>query len=168
MNGVLEGIERVVVESKDGEIITAIPEDQIDFNPEYQVRMKPTIQKHRLFVSCPTKGRTEESIKKSFEVLKRTAEAYTGEALEVVNPYELKTFKSDADRIRSMGDSIKLIADADYFITIDRFWEHMECGVEDQIAGGCGVKRMLAMTEFAAPDVLEKSKNLVRNPYCNE
>ena len=124
--------------------------------------------KHKLFISCPTKDRTEESIKKSFEVLKRTAEAYTGENLEVVNPYEPKTFKSDADRIRSMGDSIKLIAGADFFITIDKYWERTECGVEGLIAGEYGVKRMLAMTEFAAPDVLKKSKNLVRNPYYNE
>lgn len=167
MNGVLDGIERVIVERKDREIIATITEGVIDCSSEYQVRMKPTVPKHRLFVSCPTKDRTEEDIKKSFEVLKRTAEAYTGEALEVVNSYEPKTFKSDADRIRSMGDSIKLIADADYFITVDRFWEHTECGVENNIAGECGVKRMLAMTEFAAPDVIEKSKNLVRNPYYN-
>lgn len=167
MNGVLEGIERVVVESKDGELIATITEDEINCGPEYQVRMKPTVPKHKLFISCPMKDRTEESIKKSFEVLKRTAEAYTGKSLQVINPYKPKTFKSDADRIRSMGDSIKLIADADYFITVDRFWEHTECGVENNIAGECGVKRMLAMTEFAAPDVIEKSKNLVRNPYYN-
>ena len=128
---------------------------------------KDSAPKHKLFISCPTKGRTEESIKKSFEVLKRTAEAYTGKTLEVVNPYEPKIFENDADRIRSMGDSIKLIADADYFITVDRFWEHTECGVENNIAGECGAKRMLAMTEFAAPDVIEKSKNMIRNPYYN-
>lgn len=167
MNGVLEGIERVVVESNDGEFIAAITEDRINCNEDYQVRMKPIIPKRRLFISCPTKDRTEKDIKRSFEVLKRTAEAYTGKSLQVINPYEPKTFKSDADRIRSMGDSIKLIADADYFITVDRFWEHTECGVENNIAGECGVKRMLAMTEFAAPDVIEKSKNLVRNPYYN-
>lgn len=128
---------------------------------------EPDKPEHKLFISCPTKGRTEESIKKSFEVLKRTAEAYTGEALEVVNSYEPKTFESDADHIRSLGDSIKLMADADYFITIDRFWEHTECGVENNIAGEYGVKRMLAMTELAAPDVFDKSKNMVRNPYYN-
>ncbi len=168
MSGVLDGIGRDIVESKDGEIKTIITEGVIDCSSEYQVRMKPTVPKHKLFISCPTKDRTEEDIKKSFEVLKRTAEAYSGEDLEVVNPYELKTFRSDADRIRSMSDSIKLIADADYFITVDRFWEHTECGVENNIAGECGVKRMLAMTEFAAPDVIKKSKNLVWNPYYHE
>lgn len=134
---------------------------------EIKTEEKDSIPKHKLFISCPTKGRTEESIKKSFEALKRTAEAYTGEALEVVNPYEPRTFENDADHIRSLGDSIKLMADADYFITVDKFWEHTECGVENNIAGEYGVKRMLAMTEFAAPDVFDKSKNMVRNPYYN-
>lgn len=168
MNGVLDGIERVVVESNDGEFIAAITEDRINCNEDYQVRMRSVIPKHKLFISCPTKDRTEEDIKKSFEVLKRTAEAYTGENLEVVNPYESKTFKSDAERIRSIGDSIRLMADVDYFITIEKYWEDTECSVEDLIAGRYGMKRMLAMTEFVAPDFLKKIENLVPNPYCNK
>lgn len=168
MNGVLEGIEYISVEKMDGHVVAEIDENNIICRNGILVRMRPAIPKHKLFISCPTKDRTEEDIKKSFEVLKRTAEAYSGENLEVVNPYEPKTFKNDADRIRSMGDSIKLIADADYFITVNSFWEHTECGVENNIAGECGVKRMLAMTEFAAPDVLKKSENLVSNPYCNK
>lgn len=135
--------------------------------PEKKDEEKDSAPKHKLFISCPTKDRTEESIKKSFEILKRTAEAYTGKTLEVVNPYEPKIFENDADRIRSLGDSIKLMADADYFITIEKFWEHTECGVENNIAGEYGVKRMLAMTEFAAPDVFDKSGNMIRNPYYN-
>lgn len=140
---------------------------QDELAPEKKDEEKDLAPKHKLFISCPTKGRTEENIKKSFEVLKRTAEAYTGETLEVVNPYESKIFETDADHIRSLGDSIKLMANADYFITIDKFWEHTECGVENNIAGEYGVKRMLAMTEFVAPDVIDKSKNMVRNPYYN-
>lgn len=135
--------------------------------PEKKDEKKDLTPEHKLFISCPTKGRTVENIRKSFEVLKRTAEAYTGETLEVVNPYEPKTFESDADHIRSLSDSIKLMADADYFITIERCWEHTECGVENNIAGEYGVKRMLAMTEFVAPDVFDKSENMVRNPYYN-
>lgn len=87
--------------------------------------------------------------------------------MEVVNPYESKIFETDADHIRSLGDSIKLMANADYFITIEKFWEHTECGVENNIAGEYNLKRMLAMTEFAAPDVFDKSENMVRNPYYN-
>lgn len=156
MNGVLEGIERVVVESNDGEFIAAITEDRINCNEDYQVRLKPVIPEHKLFISCPMKGRTEENIKKSFEVMKRTAEAYTGETLEVVNPYEPKTFESDADRIRSLGDSIRLMAEADYFITFENYFDYRGCSVENQVAALYGLKRVLAMTKLAAPDVLDK------------
>ena len=158
MNGVLEGIEKVVVEREDGEIIATITEDLIDCGPEYQVRMKPVIPEHKLFISCPMKGRTEENIKKSFEVMKRTAEAYTGETLGVVNPYEPKTFESDADRIRSLSDSIRLMAEADYFITFENYCDYRGCSVENQVAALYGLKRVLVMTKLAAPDVLDKKQ----------
>lgn len=156
MNGVLDGIEKVVVRREDGKIIATITEDWIDSEPEYQVRLKPTVPKHKLFISCPMKGRTEENIKKSFEVMKRTAEAYIGETLEVVNPYEPKTFESDADRIRSLSDSIRLMAEADYFITFENYFDYRGCSVENQVAALYGLKRVLAMTKLAAPDVLDK------------
>ena len=156
MNGVLGGIEKVIVESKDGELIATITEDEINCDPEYQVRLKPVIPEHKLFISCPMKGRTEENIKKSFEVMQRIAEAYTGETLEVVNPYEPKTFESDADRIRSLSDSIKLMAEADYFITFENYFDYRGCSVENQVAALYGLKRVLAMTKLAAPDVLDK------------
>lgn len=165
MNGVLGGIERVIVESKDGEPIATITEDRIDCNSEYQVRMKPVIPEHKLFISCPMKGRTEENIKKSFEVMQRTAEAYTGEVLEVVNSYEPKIFENDADRIRGLGDSIKLMADADYFITFENYFDYRGCSVENQIAALYGLKRVLAMTKLAAPDVLDKEPSI---QVCDE
>ena len=159
MNGVLDGIEKVVVETKDGKkIIAIITEDGIDTKLGYRVRMKPVIPEHKLFVSCPMKDRTEEDIKKSFEVMQRIAEAYTGEALKVVNPYEPKTFESDADLIRSLSDSIRLMEEADYFITFENYFEYRGCSVENQVAELYGLKRMLAMTKFAAPDVLDKKQ----------
>lgn len=162
MNGALERIERVIVEREDGEIIATITEDDIDCGPEYQVRMKPVIPEHKLFISCPMNGRTEENIKKSFEVMKRIAEAYTGETLHVVNPYEPKTFESDADRIRGLSDSLKLMAEADYFITCENYFEYRGCSVENKVAGLYGLKRILAMTEYATPDVLDNPEN---GPY---
>lgn len=166
MNGVLGGMERVIVESEDGELIATITENRIDCNPGYQVRMKPVIPEHKLFISCPMKGRTEENIKKSFEVMQRIAEAYAGETLHVVNPYEPKTFESDADRIRSLSDSIKLMAEADYFITCENYFEYRGCSVENTVAGLYGLKIILAMTEYATPDVLDK--NQANIPDCEE
>lgn len=162
MNGVLDGIERVVVETQDGKkIIAIITEDGIDTKVGYRVRMKPVIPEHKLFISCPMKDRTEENIKKSFEVMQRIAEAYTGETLEVVNPYEPKTFESDADRIRSLSDSIKLMAEADYFITLENYFEYKGCSVENQVAALYGLKQMSAMTKVAAPDVLDKKQEQI-------
>lgn len=160
MNGVLGGMERVIVESEDEELIATITENRIYCNPGYQVRMKPVIPEHKLFISCPMKCRTEENIKKSFEVMQRIAEAYTGETLHVVNPYEPKTFESDADRIRSLSDSIKLMAEADYFITFENYFEYKGCSVENQVASLYGLKRISAMTKFAAPDVLDKGLSI--------
>ena len=157
MNGVLDGIERVIVEREDGEIIATITEDDIDCGPEYKVRIKHVIPEHKLFISCPMKGRTEENIKKSFEVMQRIAEAYTGETLEVVNHYEPKTFESDADRILSLSDSIRLMAEADYFITFENYFEYRGCSVENRVAALYGLKIISAMTKFAAPDVLDKA-----------
>ena len=164
MNGVLEGIERVIVEREDGEIIATITEDDIDCGPEYKVRMKPVIPEHKLFISCPMKGRTEENIKKSFEVMQRIAEAYTGETLEVVNHYEPKTFEGDADLIRRLSESIRLMAEADYFITFENYYEYRGCSVENRVAELYGLKRMSAMTKLAAPDVLDE--NQANIPVC--
>jgi hypothetical protein len=161
MNGVLEGIERVVVEREDGKIIATITEDRIDCGPEYQVRMKPVIPEHKLFISCPMKDRTEENIKKSFEAMRRIAEAYVGETLQVINPYEPKACESDEDSIRCLGDSIKLMAEADYFVTFENYFEYRGCSVENQVAALYGLKRMLVMTKVAAPDVLDKKQEQI-------
>lgn len=155
MNGVLEGIEKVVVDTQDGKkIIAIITEDGIYTKVGYRVRMKPVIPEHKLFISCPMKGRTEENIKKSFEVMQRIEEAYTGETLEVANPYEPKTFESDADRIRSLSDSIKLMAEADYFITTTNFWQYRGCAVEKEVAERYGLKSMFVDPKFVTPDAL--------------
>lgn len=154
MNGVLEGIERVIVEREDGEIIAKITEDAIDCDPEYEVRMKPTITKHRLFISCPMEGRAEEDIQKSFEKMQKIAEAYTGEKLKIVNPYIPKKTCENADRIKCLADSINLMGGADYFITTTNFWQYRGCAVEKEVAERYGLKSMFVDPKFVTPDAL--------------
>lgn len=155
MNGVLEGIERVIVESKDGELIATITEDEINWDPEYQVRLKPVIPEHKLFISCPMDNRTEDNIRKSFEKMLKIAEACTGETFRVVNPYIPKKAAGDADRIKYLADSINLMAGADYFITTKNFWSYRECSVEKVVAGKYGLKSLYVDPEFATPDVFD-------------
>lgn len=162
MNGVLDGIERVVVESDDGEFIAAITEDGINCNEDYQVRMRPAIPKHRLFISCPMEGRAEEDIQKSFEKMRKIAEAYTGETFKLVNPHIPKKPCGNADRIKYLADSINLMAGADYFIAPTNFWKYRGCAIEEGVANKYGLKCLFADSEFATPDVPEHER-----PVCD-
>lgn len=155
MNGVLDGIEKVIVERKDKEIIATITEGVIDCSSEYQVRMKPTVPKHRIFISCPMDNRTEDNIRKSFEKMLKIAEAYTGETFKLVNPYMPKKADSNVDRIRNLADSINLMAGADYFITTANFWKYRECSVEKTVAEKYGLKSLYVDPEFTTPDVFD-------------
>ena len=158
MRGVLDGIEKVIVESKDGEIITTITEGVIDCCSEYQVRIKPTVPKHRLFISCPMDNRTEDNIRKSFEKMLKIAEAYTGETFRLVNPYMPKKADSNVDRIRYLAGSINLMAEADYFITTANFWKYRECSVEKAVAEKYGLKSLYVDPEFTTPDVFDRDE----------
>lgn len=158
MNEILYGIEKVVVERKSGEIIATITEDAIDCKPEYEVRMKPTIPKHRLFISCPMDNRTEDNIRKSFEKMLKIVEAYTGETFKLVNPYMPKKADSNVDRIRNLADSINLMAGADYFITTANFWKYRECSVEKAVAEKYGLKSLYVDPEFTTPDVFDRDE----------
>lgn len=156
MNGVLEGIDRADVVREDGKIVVAITEDGISCQDGYKVRMKPVIPKHKLFISCPMAGRAEEDIRKSLEMMLRIAEVYTGETLQVVNPYKLRQCKNAADRIRCWSDSIKLMAEADYFIGLDKLYGVRGCNIcsmEYSTAREYGMKMFTVSFDEIVPDL---------------
>ena len=156
MNGVLEGIDRADVVREDGKIVVAITEDGISCQDGYEVRMRPVIPKHKLFISCPMAGRAEEDIRKSLEMMLRIAEAYTGETLQIVNPYKLRQCKNAADRIRCWSDSIKLIAEADYFIGPDKLYRVRGCNIcsmEYSAAREYGMRMFTVSFDEIAPDL---------------
>lgn len=76
----------------------------------------------KLFVSVPMKGRTEENIKKSIAKMKEIAEAYEGEELELIDmwiPDEAPECKNRG--LWYLGESLKMMADADVFISAGAF-----------------------------------------------
>lgn len=76
----------------------------------------------KLFVSVPMKGRTEENVKKSIEKMKKIAEAYEGEELELIDtwiPDEAPECKNRG--LWYLGESLKMMADADVFISAGAF-----------------------------------------------
>ena len=73
----------------------------------------------KLFVSVPMKGRTEEEIRKTIDKMKKIAEIFEGEELELIDSYiEDNPPKDNNQAIWFLGESLKKLAQADVFIGI--------------------------------------------------
>ena len=93
----------------------------------------------KLFVSVPMRGRTNQAIKHSIEEMHKIAEIAFGEKLEVID----SNFENGDVAVKNwslyyLGKSIRAMADADYFIGVDSWYDGMRsfrgCDVERNIA----------------------------------
>jgi hypothetical protein len=85
----------------------------------------------KLFISCPMKGRTDEAIKESMKKMHKIAEAVFGEELEPIDTYIHEEPKTKNNALFYLGESIKMLADADYFIGVyDAELEFDGCSIE--------------------------------------
>lgn len=110
----------------------------------------------KLFISVPMKGRTEENILKSMEKMHRIAEAVWEQELEVIPTYiEDKPPENAKQAVWYLGESIKKLADADYFIGIE-YSSYHGCNNERNIAGDYGIQSHWVPMHVAAPDVYRK------------
>lgn len=95
----------------------------------------------KLFVSVPMKGRTEEEIKASIQKMKKIAEIYEGEELELIDSYiEDNPPKGNNEAIFYLGESIKKLAQADVFVGICESYEWSGCRIENITAESYGIK----------------------------
>ena len=95
----------------------------------------------KLFVSVPMKGRTEGEIKARIQKMKKIAEIYEGEELELMDCYiEDKTAKDSIDVVWFFGESLKKLAQADVFIGICESYDWNGCYIERKTAERYGVK----------------------------
>lgn len=95
----------------------------------------------KLFVSVPMKGRTEEEIRKSIDKMKKIAEIYEGEELELIDSYiEHKPPQDNNQAIWYLGESIKKLATADVFIGIFESYDWNGCEIENNVARRYGIK----------------------------
>lgn len=95
----------------------------------------------KLFVSVPMKGRTEEEIKESIQKMKKIAEIYEGEELELIgNLINGSISEKDNEYALYLGERIKNMAQADVFIGISESWTWLNCYTECSIALKCGIK----------------------------
>lgn len=92
-------------------------------------------RKKRLYISCPMKGRTEETIRHSMARMHKMAEAVFDQELEVIPTYVKHTPPENANNaVYCLGESIKKMAEADYFIGVDYSVAFKGCEAERVIA----------------------------------
>ena len=106
----------------------------------------------KLFISVPMNGRTKEQIRKSMQKMHRIAEAVWEENLTVIDSYNPESAPLAANKpVWYLGESIKKMADADYFISVDRYYKG--CNVERTVALEYGIPCLFIKTDYVAPDI---------------
>lgn len=121
----------------------------------------------KLFVSVPMKGRTEEEIKASIQKMKKIAEIYEGEELELIDSYiEDNPPKDSKEAVWYLEESLKKLAQADVFIGIDESYDWNGCYIERDTAQRYGIKTYIASVRH----VIDNYNALLRklHPVCNE
>ena len=122
----------------------------------------------KLFISAPMKGRTEAPIRATMEQMHRIAEAVFGEELEVIQTYISDDPPADANQaVWCLGESIKKMADADYFIGIyDEEKAFRGCAIENQAAKTYGIPSYIINLNYVARDVVEARAKAARKYSC--
>lgn len=93
----------------------------------------------KLFVSIPLKGRSKEEIQDSLDKIKEAAEGLLDEKVELLHS-EVKdvpdfgTGEEDArEALKFLSKDLDMMADADYFATIDCNYDYRHCALEEDI-----------------------------------
>lgn len=121
----------------------------------------------KLFVSVPMKGRTEEEIKASIQKMKKIAEIYEGEELELIDSYiEDDPPKDSKEAVWYLGESLKKLAQADVFIGINDAWDWKGCYIENDVASRYGIKNYHIPAQYVIDDYNALVQKL--HPTCNE
>lgn len=122
----------------------------------------------KLFISVPMKGRTEAQIRATMEQMHHIAEAVFGEELEVIQTYISDDPPADANQaVWYLGESIKKMAEADYFIGIyDEEKAYRGCAIENQAAKTYGIPSYTINLNYVARDVVEARAKEARKYSC--
>lgn len=119
----------------------------------------------KIFVSVPMKDRTGEEIKASIQKMKKIAEIYEGEELELIDSYiEDNPPKDSKEAVWYLGESLKKLAQADVFIGIDEAYDWNGCSIEKDTAYRYGIKMHIVQ----ARDVIDNYNALINklHPVC--
>lgn len=120
----------------------------------------------KLFISCPMRGRTEENIKNSMARMHKIAEIIFDQELEPIQTYiPNEAPPVNHHRIWMLGESIKMMADADYFIGIGYSDFFKGCEIETDVAKHYGIPMTTVTMEEMMPDAAEIEKQYWEDLY---
>lgn len=121
----------------------------------------------KLFVSVPMKGRTEEEIKESIQKMKKIAEIYEGEELELIDSYiEGNPPKDSKEAVWYLGESLKKLAQADVFMGICESYDWNSCCIEMETANKYGIKAYTIPAKYVIDNYNALLQRL--HPVCFE
>lgn len=121
----------------------------------------------KLFISVPMKGRTEEEIKASIQKMKKVAEIYEGEELELIDSYvEDNPPKGNKEAVWYLGESLKKLAQADVFMGICESYDWNGCCIERETADKYGIKAYTIPVRYVIDDYNALLNRL--HPVCGD
>lgn len=113
--------------------------------------------KKKLYISCPMKGRTEAAIRHDMDRMHRVAEAVFDQELEVIPSYIEHTPPETVNQgIWYLGESIKKMAEADYFIGVTGAYGARGCRVEAEAACAYEIPSFFVEAHQFMPEVNEQ------------
>lgn len=120
----------------------------------------------KLFISCPMKGRTEENIKNSMARMHKIAELVFDQELEVIDTYIPDSAPEGVNRgVWYLGESIKRMAEADYFIGIGYSEAFKGCTIERDVARSYGIRATEVRIDEMMPDAAEIEQKWYNDMY---
>lgn len=130
------------------------------------INRKENIMK-KLFVSVPMKGRTEEEIKASIQKMKKIAETYEEEELELIDSYvEGNPPKDNHQSVWYLGKSLEKLSEADIFIGIEDDYNWSGCYIERQAASRYNIKAYHVPADYVISNYWEVRKNADLMAQC--
>lgn len=130
------------------------------------INRKENIMK-KLFVSVPMKGRTETEIKASIQKMKKIAEVYEGEELELIDSYvKDNPPKGNHQSVWYLGKSLEKLSEADIFIGIENDFDWSGCYIERTTAHRYGIKSYHVPGDLVISNYREVCKNANLTVLC--
>lgn len=120
----------------------------------------------KLFISCPMKDRTDDAIVRDMERMHKVAEIIFDQELEVIPSFIKGAYSCEIDgantSIYFLGEAIKKLAEADYFIGVEGLTTSRGCDIEARVAFKYDIPSAFVDAKEFMPDVWEKEREGMR------